>query len=225
MGDSCCGKMILQSTIKRFGRTITFCSGSTSVPDAGGYNVLSLYLDGLEGILKIWVDFKEIFHSTFIAAAMKLLNEVLNYHIDAPFSAYTHCNDTWIDGSCEVEWIRMALDDWSYLDFYFCWWGACRAILSGATNLFSRATMAKMQPREAGTAEHPCRATRPGATSTKRRATTCGATGSPTSAARWRNAGLVRQRGSPVAPSGMAWQRLHVALLQMARPNWAIPHK
>jgi len=92
MGDSCCGKMILQSTIKRFGRTITFCSGSTSVPDAGGYNVLSLYLDGLEGILKIRVDFKEIFHSTFIAAAMKLLNEVLNYHIEAPFSAYTHCN-------------------------------------------------------------------------------------------------------------------------------------
>ena len=53
MGDSCCGKMILQLTIKRFGRTIAFCSGSTSVPDDGGYDVLSLYLDGLEGILKI----------------------------------------------------------------------------------------------------------------------------------------------------------------------------
>jgi hypothetical protein len=27
-----------------------------------------------------------------MAAAIKLLNEVLNYHIEAPFSAYIHCN-------------------------------------------------------------------------------------------------------------------------------------
>jgi len=51
------------------------------------------------------------------------------------------------------------------------------------------------------------------------RASACGATGSATSAPLWRSASSGRQRGHPVAPHAVAWQRLAVAPGQVARPN------
>lgn len=48
LGDSCGGKMIMQSSIKQFRRTNVFCSGSIPMPDAGGCDLLSLYPDGLK---------------------------------------------------------------------------------------------------------------------------------------------------------------------------------
>lgn len=42
MGDSCGDKMIMQSSIKRFRRTNVFCSGSTPMPDAGVYDLLTV---------------------------------------------------------------------------------------------------------------------------------------------------------------------------------------
>lgn len=53
MGDSCGGNMIMQSSIQWFGRTIAFCSGSILMPDAGGYDLLSLHPDGLKNIHEI----------------------------------------------------------------------------------------------------------------------------------------------------------------------------
>jgi hypothetical protein len=45
--------MIMQSSIKQFRRTMTFCSGSIPMPDASGYDMLSLYPYGLKGIHEI----------------------------------------------------------------------------------------------------------------------------------------------------------------------------
>ena len=51
------------------------------------------------------------------------------------------------------------------------------------------------------------------------RATTCGATDPNTSAPTWRRSRSQRQRGTHVAPPGLARQRLIVARVRMARPN------